>query len=375
MAKLVEDSSRVQYTEEDAEADVEIFMKEAFDVNTYTILESTGTVKDDRTGSLQRDDSVQSLVQKHLRNSRFLQFADDFVLSEMSFLEQESWELVDDVVPKEADDLQPDLNSPSKSRWPLKLPVNTPGNPQKVTTMSNSTEADVKQLRKDIERDQLLVNSKHVIGASSMLDGVLNTIKEVCNHILQESGLPAMPQVTNDHLAHAILFKASRTNSGGIVFGTLQSLIDQDSLLLIPQSSMSPPLKVTVHLGSFPKAVLEDDICHVGAPPWGLICKIECESFYLVRRSDDLMNDSRISTSGESVESDTKNGGEISDVKGAEFANKLLSAVYEDFVLFEIKSYGNEMANVSRILTDGGNGAHVLIKPIAAKSSSSSERR
>jgi len=114
-------------------------------------------------------------------------------------------------------------------------------------------EASMKQLKKDIERDRLLVNGTRIVGAESGLDSVLRRICEVCDEVHQECGLPKLGTEAKEYTVLSLLSKASRSHSGGIAFQAAQSLIDPTTAMLVPQSAVTPPLKINIHLGAFPE--------------------------------------------------------------------------------------------------------------------------
>lgn len=337
-----------RYGEHELEEDIDMFMKEVCDLSIYTIVDKIKETEENSDNQV-----VYEAVNDHLKNARFLQFAADFIEAERRFLANDDWEIVDsNIESKEFNDS--DASSENKV-------ISVPSSVNSVVK-AKASKADMKQLRKDIERDQLLVNSKHVIGASVLLEGAIEAIAEVAQQILLESAVPLLPPIVSDHLAHAILFKASRTHSGGLVFSTLQGLIDQERLILVPQSSMSPPIRIHISLGMFPSDY--GNSSHTGSHPWGLICKISSESFYLVNKMDDMMG---ISEDSEKL---TQEDAPSDSFEGHRYAGKLLSTTYEDFIYFDIKYYGNEMSNIDRIVADTTFGPVVKIRPVTSSSSS-----
>lgn len=325
------------YTEYDLIADVDLYMKEALDL---TIHSSLGK----RDGDHSTGQDVYDIVDEHLKNMRFLTFATDYIESERGFIENEGWEIV--VLEGNED--------ATLCGDGATIPISSAVAGVAVTK-SQATKADLKQLRKDIERDQLIVNSRHLIGASLLLDGVVDSIQNIIQQVLSEGGIPTLPPITSEHLAHAILYKASRTHSGGIVFGSLQGLIDPDRLILVPQSSMSPPILVHIRIGKFSsKRNQSKDPQVIGSQPWGLVCKICSESFYLVNKLEEMAPfEDQPAVSEPAV-----------GYKGEQYAGKLLSVVFEDFVHFEIKYYGNEMSNVENIVANTSAGPLVKIRPV-----------
>lgn len=84
-----------------------------------------------------------------------------------------------------------------------------------MITDCSDLDTTLKQLRKDLERDRLLVNSIRVVGATLGLSGIMQLVGDVCNKILLECGLPRLSEGMRDHVVLAVLGKAARSHSGG----------------------------------------------------------------------------------------------------------------------------------------------------------------
>lgn len=330
--------SALHYSDDDLENDVDIYMKEAFDLSLYSILDQGKASFP--SGS---EEAVYQKMNTFLETTRFLNFAREFVESEKRLIDRNDWEIVETAETLDS----------SSDEGELVIPLGSSAGPS--VAKAQASKGELKQLRKDIERDQVLVNSHLLVGASLSLEGTIESIKRITQQILAESGMPSLPALTADHFSHAILFKSSRTHSGGIVFSTLQSLIDREKLLLVPQSAMSPPITVHIRLGVFPThAQKVVDSSTDSQRPWGLICQVTSESYYLVNRMEEMMGDS----DSAGMESSA------TGFKGEAYAGKLLKATYEDFVFFEIKLYGNEMSNVERIQTNDSVGPIIKVREV-----------
>ena len=85
----------------------------------------------------------------------------------------------------------------------------------------------IKQLQRDIQRDQLLINGILLIGADTGLDGVVIQLKNTIQQLLYECQLPIeqYDDSINNIDYYTILSIACRTNSGGISYSALQSLL------------------------------------------------------------------------------------------------------------------------------------------------------
>lgn len=333
------------YTMNDAEEDACNYLNTAvqLSLNTLFTFSQTNSMKNDDP-----DTRVYEMFDNHLRAARIVRFASEMVNSELSFLDQDSWELV--AHPTSASGRNSSIDASTKSTnelYPMRVSV-----PLTAIEQSDSPESALKQLRKDIERDRLLINSIRLVGAVVGLEGVISALSDIFDTLLLECKLPLLTTRVKESISQAILIKASRTNSGGIAFSTLQSLIDSDHILLIPQSHAFPPIKIQISLGRFPKDVeiLEDEYQIIASPRWGLICQVQCESFYRVRCTDDVMGEKESQKKG---------------IKGEELVNKLISVVYEDFIYFEMKLYGNEIANLGRLIDhQHSNCSSIIITPL-----------
>ena len=85
----------------------------------------------------------------------------------------------------------------------------------------------IKQLQRDIQRDQLLINGVLLIGADTGLDGAVIQLKNTIQQLLYECQLPIeqYDNSINNIDYYTILSIACRTNSGGISYSALQSLL------------------------------------------------------------------------------------------------------------------------------------------------------
>lgn len=145
---------------------------------------------------------------------------------------------------------------------------------------SSSDRISLKQLRKDVERDRFLVNGAPVIGSQAGLEGVSSTIVECCSRALVRCCLRPVDRALENDIAVEVLSKASRTNSGGIAFQCLSYLIEPSSVVIIPVSTLAKPLSISISVGSF--ADYTDGSVN-GDNKWGLICRVECSTFFTLQ--------------------------------------------------------------------------------------------
>jgi hypothetical protein len=87
-----------------------------------------------------------------------------------------------------------------------------------------SSEITPKQLQKDIERDQLVVDGQRMIGSNVGLDSCLRSVGDAIDNCLASCFLPSLSGSLRDEVVRAILTSVSRTNSGGVALHTLRSI-------------------------------------------------------------------------------------------------------------------------------------------------------
>jgi hypothetical protein len=181
----------------------------------------------------------------------------------------------------------------------------------------------LKQLKKDIERDKLVINGELVIGAAIGVDGAVDKLVSTCEQLVRENKLPTIPKNILRHFSQMALVKASRTYSGGLAISGIQAVVDLSSFHLVPQPNSTPPLQLSISLTSLPQQ----------PQYWGLVCQIKCMFVYLVRshvNSEDHHTDSSIKRS----------------------EDKEIKLQYTDSVSFKIRLLNNEVANIDNIIND-----------------------
>lgn len=111
----------------------------------------------------------------------------------------------------------------------------------------------MKQLKKDIERDRLIVNGKTINGSISKLEGCFSSIGDAMDNVLIECNLPLLSREGKELLTFCALRNIARTHSGGVTFQALQATLDINSTIIVPLSASALPLRILVAVGSFPK--------------------------------------------------------------------------------------------------------------------------
>ncbi|RYY74390.1 hypothetical protein EON63_19690 [archaeon] len=149
-----------------------------------------------------------------------------------------------------------------------------------ITTTSIPLEV-AKQLKKDIERDKLMVNGQLFLGAEMGINKVHTLLVDVMAAALGDCQLPRQSSQMLEKLATIVLYRTSRTISGGMAVTALQSFVDMCEYLIVPDPQATPPLSISIHIGK-PGHML----------PWGIVCDISCEYVYALKSIEDCMGDS-----------------------------------------------------------------------------------
>ena len=243
-------TDEILYSEADAEFDSHLVFQEIEDLDPITWM---GNALLSGTDSSQ-DSQIRSAIRTHLQNVRFSKFSQESLQAECNNIK--------DKYNASANNHIRDVSScESLEEYKAKVSengcvcaVDIPNVGQMISDAGLvRVEASMKQLKKDIERDRLLVNGTRIVGAESGLDSVLRRICEVCDEVHQECGLPKLGNEAKEYTVLSLLSKASRSHSGGIAFQAAQSLIDPATAMLVPQSAVTPPLKINIYLGAFPE--------------------------------------------------------------------------------------------------------------------------
>jgi hypothetical protein len=206
-------------------------------------------------------------------------------------------------------------------------------------SVSSTKDSSLKQLKRDIERDKLLVNGSRLVGADGGLEVVLRQLMTCCNEVLDTCGFASLDETTAKEFAEVVLRKASRTNSGGVAYQVLQAAIEPHSTILVPVSTMALPLRIKVSVGRLSNG--NEASTMLSAPAsrqasWGLKCAVECTTFYQLRS---------IAGASESCATGAGDSG-TSNLPIDENFNPVVRVVYHDTIGMEIDG-GSKQAIVS----------------------------
>lgn len=334
------------YTEEDADRDSYLYFQEEVDLSSYSLIPSSSQFQK----SSAYHDSTDSLISDHFQQMRCSEFAIAALEVErkrvLRHQRRDSWEVLDVELVETAPSLCTNPIVPS-TPFPWIVPLS------EIRTrhaMENtSREARLRQLKKDVERDRFLLNSRRVIGAAVGLTGVLEEMSTTFDSLLREKALPLLPSHIVEELSFEILFKSSRTHSGALAFYALQNLIDCNSLMLLPQSSITPPIKIKVSLDSIPSSSRHKQ------GEWGIVAKITCEFIYAVQPRDEMSLSEDPNKFGGTHRQET-------DSLSSFLVNRSINISFEDYVYLPINLAADYHYSLKDIQTESINGK-VLLTP------------
>lgn len=360
--------SSLVYSEADAMRDVDMYLTEVHDFSTYMSLD--GEVEQSKQTST-KDSEIFELVSNHLKNLRYVQYAGDMV-DVIGDEMDDNWEVIDSYgIENRRFSFVDDFSDVHQDQWPVRISVadiykqaaidsNKSGAlsilPAVKLLHTESEEAQWKQLKKDIERDRLLVNSIRLVGAAEGLDNVLQKLEDICTQLLTDCYLTHPPIEALNSLCKCALQKAARTHSGGIAFQALQNSIDPSTMMLIPQSSVTPPLKINVFIGRLPSTVKSTEL----RSKVGLICQVQSESIYQVSKRVDLNTD----VSAESSSNVDTDHNKMTPLCSG-LLDKIVSVMYEDYAMLEVQQQQQQSKNddAEVVINDLLAIGQVVIKP------------
>jgi hypothetical protein len=335
---------RLMFLDEDAENDVNLYFKEEMD------LEADSMINSDNYGGIGcAEIEMEDVALQHLKNLNFLKFANSVLNSEIASRKRrraDSWEMVM-VEPKEA----------AKQRvFPFAVPLQNIPSVQKEIEhhqSSSTLTARIKQLKKDLERDKLLINNNRLIGATIGLAGILSTMETLFDELMEENSLPPLSKEVKEQLSYGILLKSARTHSGAMVLHVLQNIVDTNTTLILPQSAVVPPIKIKIGLDAIP-----DQVFPSFTTSWGIAGKISCEFIYSLYSREEIevncapeekkiegnhaKDEKKETNTGTSQESKDEAKKEENDQSlSSMLMNRTISLTYEDFLYFPINLCDN----------------------------------
>ena len=146
-------------------------------------------------------------------------------------------------------------------------------------TSSSMKDSSLKQLRRDLIRDKLILNGERLSNAELDLEGICEKLASTIIDVVRIAQLPSIEKSVTHELAVEILRKASRTNSGYVSYQLLQHFMNMSGVAsdITPLSNRAKPIGVNISIGTVERTTEANR-----QPPehWGLLVTIHCSSFF-----------------------------------------------------------------------------------------------
>lgn len=318
----------IKYSEEDAERDSELLMQESEDIDIHWInkLSNISILNQKKKSNLSANEkSVYNIISSHFQNIKFLKFSKESIISEIinqqSIIDSRSRTNSPIIVPCSSNNNTNEQNEYDSSaisifllEFPYSIIVKNIKGIENMLQLNESLDNKLKQLKKDIERDRLLINGNRIVGVEYGLHNVLKLLNSIINQCLINCSFKDIDSLIYDELSLLILTKVSRTHSGGITFQAVHCHINSKDHMLMPLSHITPPLKIKIYMGNFPSSYCCNNIMK-----WGLVCEISCESIFQIQKS--VMNN----------QTDDSNDNINDDIL-------YIQSIYKDYVLLDVSN-------------------------------------
>jgi hypothetical protein len=297
--------SKFNYSQEDARKDATLLLNNTEDKGYESLLFL--------------NDQQKIEVRDYSRKLRKVQLGND-IAAQVLAVSSTAVSTVDDI----------DVNIPFIQTLPRKVyPTSFMDNKDSKNYNTGGLSANVlKQTRKDIERDRVIINGQFVIGAEVGISHIENLVynhieSTILDHnpdLLKKMNLEIydgkhMPNLHN--LAQRALGKATRTNSGGTSFVSLQALLNPETEQALPLSDLAMPLCIRIGISALPlsqSANISNEI-GIGNPELAVKCEVDCVTYFRIQPVDMNMGFDTIesaantnSTSSSTSTSDELNG-------------------------------------------------------------------
>lgn len=111
------------------------------------------------------------------------------------------------------------------SKVPFEIDLHEISKDSKTLSNSYDSEISMKQLTRDLERDRVVLNGRRLVGASEGISGLIAAVGDCVDLTLAHCGLPHISAALRERIAISVLRMACRTNSGGLSFHALRSIV------------------------------------------------------------------------------------------------------------------------------------------------------
>ena len=158
------------------------------------------------------------------------------------------------------------------------------------STSSSVKDSSLKQLRRDLVRDKLILNGERLSNAELDLEGISEKLGATIGDVVRISHLPPIEKSVSTSLAIEILRKASRTNSGFVSYQFLQHVLNTSKGAtsdIKPLSNRAKPININVSVGNIEKTA---EARGPHPQPWGLLITIQCSSFFQLTPTSSVDN-------------------------------------------------------------------------------------
>lgn len=211
------------YSVADADSDVECMLRDYqlnFIMDNWMNVDSFQSTILGCTNTTMRDlPTICREVSYHNDNIKYLKFISAALVSSKISVDKKPSSMI-----KSAPFGEPLNQLEFLERLPFTISVAEIVKSNDVLRVICESEITLKQLQKDIERDQLVIVGKRVVGSSDSLENCVSTIGDAIDRCLGCCLLPALGPALRDRVSYAVLTSACRTNSGGVALHTLRTI-------------------------------------------------------------------------------------------------------------------------------------------------------
>lgn len=111
------------------------------------------------------------------------------------------------------------------SRLPFQIDLHIVSKTCQALSNAYESEISMKQLTRDLERDKVVLNGARLVGAAYGISGLIAAIGDCIDLNVAHCSLPDLSADLKQALSVGVLRMACRTNSGGLSFHALRSIV------------------------------------------------------------------------------------------------------------------------------------------------------
>lgn len=159
---------------------------------------------------------------------------------------------------------------------PLKISLDA------LRSLEHEVHFSLKQVRRDYDRDKVVINGVHLIGADKGLDGILRELSDCMDRVCMLSRLPLAEDDFKRETGLKVLHLASRTVSGGASLTAFQCLASEiPDHFIVPDSHLAEPVLIRISSGSFHP--LSECTQRAHSLNWGLKFQMICPFYFCLK--------------------------------------------------------------------------------------------